>query len=98
LKPANKQFNNLKNDYEMTLTNDSEIAPCTEEIEAIPTLQFNFVPINSVEIKSKDDLIGKYIYYINNILFSLNFYLLLRSVYLKLSKFLYGYLITEYKQ
>ncbi|OXU23008.1 hypothetical protein TSAR_015531 [Trichomalopsis sarcophagae] len=57
LKPANKQFNNLKNDYEMTLTSDSEIAICNEEIEGIPTLQFDFVPINTVEAKSKDELI-----------------------------------------
>lgn len=57
LKPANKQFNNLKNDYEMTLTNDSEIVPCNEQSESIPTLQFDFVPISTIESRSKDDLI-----------------------------------------
>ena len=57
LKPANKQFNNLRNDYEMTLSNESQIAACNEETEEIPTLQFNFVPISTVESKQKDELI-----------------------------------------
>ncbi|XP_051153534.1 replication protein A 70 kDa DNA-binding subunit-like [Leptopilina boulardi] len=56
LKPANKQFNNLKNDYEMTLTADSEIIPCHEEAD-IPMIQFNFIPISSIEEKNKDDII-----------------------------------------
>ncbi|XP_014215325.1 replication protein A 70 kDa DNA-binding subunit [Copidosoma floridanum] len=57
LKPANKQFNNLKNDYEMTLGNDSEVIVCNEESEEIPSLQFNFVPISTVETTPKDDLL-----------------------------------------
>ncbi|KAJ8672835.1 hypothetical protein QAD02_004095 [Eretmocerus hayati] len=57
LKPANKQFNNLKNDYEMTFNNDTEIAVCNEEAEDIPTLQYNFEPISVIENKAKDDLI-----------------------------------------
>lgn len=59
MKPANKQFNNLKNDYEMTLTADSEIIPCHEEAD-IPMIQFNFIPISSIEEKNKDDIIGNF--------------------------------------
>lgn len=57
LKAANKQFNSLKNDYEMTMTNDTEIVPCHENIEDIPTLQFNFCSISQVENKERNDII-----------------------------------------
>ncbi|CAK9822669.1 Replication protein A 70 kDa DNA-binding subunit [Anthophora retusa] len=56
LKTANKQFNNLQNDYEMTLTGDSEIIPCHDSGSEIPSLQFNFVPISDIEKKEKNDL------------------------------------------
>ena len=56
LKTANKQFNNLKNDYEMTLIGDSEIIPCHDSGDDIPSLQFNFIPISDVEQKEKNDL------------------------------------------
>lgn len=56
LKPANKQFNNLKNDYEMTLTADSEVIPCHEEAD-IPMINFNFIPISSIEQRNKDEII-----------------------------------------
>ncbi|XP_011875175.1 PREDICTED: replication protein A 70 kDa DNA-binding subunit [Vollenhovia emeryi] len=57
LKAANKQFNTLKNDYEMTMTSDTEIIPCHEKSDDIPTLQFNFCPISQVENKEKNELI-----------------------------------------
>ncbi|XP_011701474.1 PREDICTED: replication protein A 70 kDa DNA-binding subunit-like [Wasmannia auropunctata] len=49
LKAANKLFNPLKNDYEMTITPDTEIVPCHEYNDDIPTLQFNFCPISELE-------------------------------------------------
>lgn len=61
LKAANKQFNSLKNDYEMTMTNDTEIVPCHENSEDIPTLQFNFCSISEMENKEKNDMIGNVI-------------------------------------
>lgn len=57
LKTANKQFNNLKNDYEMSLTGDSEIIPCHDMGDTIPSLQFDFIPINNIEQKEKNDII-----------------------------------------
>ncbi|KAL7301699.1 hypothetical protein TKK_0005698 [Trichogramma kaykai] len=57
LKPANKQYNNLKNDYEMTLGPESEIVVCNEESQDIPTIQFNFTTIGSLESKQKDELV-----------------------------------------
>ncbi|OAD56898.1 Replication protein A 70 kDa DNA-binding subunit [Eufriesea mexicana] len=56
LKTANKQFNNLKNDYEMTLTGDSEVIPCHDNESDIPSLQFDFVPINDIEKKERNDI------------------------------------------
>ncbi|XP_031833471.1 replication protein A 70 [Nomia melanderi] len=56
LKTANKQFNNLKNDYEMTLIGDSEIIPCYDAGNEIPSLRFDFMPISQVENKEKNDI------------------------------------------
>lgn len=58
LKTANKQFNHLKNDYEMTLGGDTEIIPCHDTVDDIPTLQFDFEQIGDVEKKEKNDLMG----------------------------------------
>lgn len=44
----------------MTLTGDSEIIPCHDTGDEIPTLQFDFIPINDIEQKEKNDIIGKY--------------------------------------
>nr|XP_033324078.1 replication protein A 70 kDa DNA-binding subunit [Megalopta genalis] len=57
LKSANKQFNNLKNDYEMTLTGDTEIIPCHDAGNDIPSLQFNFSLISDIETKEKNDIL-----------------------------------------
>lgn len=58
LKAANKQFNHLKNEYEMTLNADSEVIPLPEsDDDSIPTLQFNFEPVNSIEAKQANDLV-----------------------------------------
>jgi len=57
LKAANKQFNILKNDYEMTMTGDTQVVPCHENTDDIPTLQFDFCPISQVESKEKNDII-----------------------------------------
>lgn len=57
LKPANKQFNNLRNEYEMTLTGESEIIPCHEEMSEIPMIQYDFVKIDTIEEKAKDSII-----------------------------------------
>ncbi|CAF1322117.1 unnamed protein product [Adineta steineri] len=46
LKPANRQFNTLKSDYEMTWNHDTCIEACdADEGQNIPQVQFNFIPI-----------------------------------------------------
>lgn len=47
LKAANKQYSKLRNDYEMTLSNETVIQECTD-ISQIPTIKYNFVPINDI--------------------------------------------------
>ncbi|CAF1246914.1 unnamed protein product [Rotaria sordida] len=49
LKPANRQFNSLNNDYEMTFNYDTCIEQCdTDEGQSIPQIQFNFIPISEI--------------------------------------------------
>lgn len=48
LKPANKQFTKIKNDYEMTMGNDTAIQECVD-VSDIPAVQYEFVPIKNIQ-------------------------------------------------
>lgn len=48
LKPANKQYTTIKNDYEMTLNNDTVIQECEEEVTSIPQMHFDLVKIGDL--------------------------------------------------
>ncbi|KAM6907231.1 replication protein A 70 kDa DNA-binding subunit-like [Xenentodon cancila] len=56
LKVANKQYNTLKNDYEMTLSSYSSVVPC-DDSRGVPTVQCDFVPIGELENRDKDTII-----------------------------------------
>uniref|UniRef100_A0A674N3Q2 Replication protein A subunit n=1 Tax=Takifugu rubripes TaxID=31033 RepID=A0A674N3Q2_TAKRU len=56
LKVANKQYNTLKHDYEMTLHAHSSIMPCADG-QDIPAVQCDFVPIAELENRDKDAII-----------------------------------------
>ncbi|XP_017485028.1 PREDICTED: replication protein A 70 kDa DNA-binding subunit [Rhagoletis zephyria] len=61
LKPANKQFTSLKNDYEMTLTGETMIQACEEDDSDIPEIKYDLVPISQVanlEPRTSIDTIG----------------------------------------
>ncbi|GLT25192.1 hypothetical protein SLA2020_003370 [Shorea laevis] len=62
LKVANKQFKTVKNDYEMTLNENSEVEEAANEETFIPETKFNFVPIDQlgpyVNGKELVDIIG----------------------------------------
>lgn len=61
LKPANKQYSNLKNDYEMTFRESTEVVPCSEDTSNIPSIMFDFVKISDLTQVAKDttiDIIG----------------------------------------
>lgn len=59
LKPANKQFSSLKNDYEMTFTNDTTVTECHDVVDSIPTTQYSFVKIDKVAHIEVGTSIGK---------------------------------------
>jgi replication factor A1 len=48
VKPANKQFNTLKNDYEITLSGDSVIEECLNDDGVVLQVKNNVAPIDSV--------------------------------------------------
>lgn len=61
LKPANKQFSTLKNDYEMTMANDTIVQECKDTGSAMPSIQYNFVPISQIgnmEPNAMIDVVG----------------------------------------
>lgn len=60
LKVANKQFNTVKNDYEMTLNDNSEVEEVSSEAAFIPETKFNFVPIDELgPYVNGRELVGK---------------------------------------
>lgn len=61
IKPANKQYSKLKNDYEMTVGSDTQIQLCNEDTMSIPKLRYDFISIAEIADKSADsavDIIG----------------------------------------
>lgn len=59
LKPANKQFTSIKNDYEMTLNNDSIIQECND-VDNLPVVQYNFVQIADIANLEPNTTVGMY--------------------------------------
>ncbi|XP_028772143.1 replication protein A 70 kDa DNA-binding subunit A [Neltuma alba] len=49
LKPAQKNFNHLKNDWEIFLDSNSSVELCPDEDASIPRQQFSFRPISDIE-------------------------------------------------
>jgi len=57
LKTANKQYSRLANDYEMTMTGETMIEPCNDQVENLPTIQLNIVPLSDLGDKSANDMV-----------------------------------------
>lgn len=60
LKTANKQYSSVKNDYEMTFTNDTVVAECMDEASSVPSIKYEFVPISDIADKNVDTLLGEF--------------------------------------
>ncbi|XP_073817699.1 replication protein A 70 kDa DNA-binding subunit-like [Musca autumnalis] len=62
LKPANKQYSTLKNDYEMTFNSDTVVQPCEDDDDGgVPAVKYDLVPISQVanmEPKASVDIVG----------------------------------------
>ncbi|NXL47901.1 RFA1 protein, partial [Podilymbus podiceps] len=56
LKTANKQYTAVKNDYEITFTNETSVVPC-DDAQHLPSVQFEFVSISDLENKPKDSIV-----------------------------------------
>lgn len=60
LKTANKQYNTLNCDYEMTMNSETIIESCNDEGD-LPSLSFDFIPLSSLEKRTPNshvDVIG----------------------------------------
>ncbi|EFA12891.1 replication protein A 70 kDa DNA-binding subunit [Tribolium castaneum] len=57
LKAANKQFNTLKNEYEMTIGNETIIEECLTDDGHVPQVKYNFVPISALAEKEVGNLV-----------------------------------------
>nr|XP_013801961.1 PREDICTED: replication protein A 70 kDa DNA-binding subunit isoform X2 [Apteryx mantelli mantelli] len=56
LKTANKQYTAVKNDYEITFTNETSVVPC-DDARHLPSVQFEFVSISDLENTPKDSIV-----------------------------------------
>ncbi|NWH74359.1 RFA1 protein, partial [Piaya cayana] len=56
LKTANKQYSAVKNDYEITFTNETSVVPC-DDAQHLPSVQFEFVSISDLENTPKDSVV-----------------------------------------
>ena len=60
LKSARKEYNNLKNDYEMYFNSDTAVIPCHDAADDVPSVQYNFVSISSLpSFLEKGGLVGE---------------------------------------
>lgn len=57
LKPAQKNFNHLNNEYEITLDSASTVELCPDEDDSIPQQQFSFKPISDVESTESNSIL-----------------------------------------
>lgn len=58
IKTANKKFSNLNNDYELTLSSETQIFPCHDfDDSQMPALKFNFVPLSQVKDVDVDGIV-----------------------------------------
>lgn len=57
IKPAQKNFNHLPNDQEITLDITSIIQPCPEDDTSIPKQTFNFRPISEIESMENNSIL-----------------------------------------
>ncbi len=57
MKTANKQYSRLANDYEMTMTNETVIEPCNDQVENLPMIQLKIVPLSELADKNANDMV-----------------------------------------
>lgn len=58
LKTANKTYSSVDNDYEMTFNAETQMWPCEDEVN-LPSVNFNFIPINQLENHAPQSTVGE---------------------------------------
>lgn len=58
IKIANKQFSHLKNEYEMTFSNETIIQECHEMVDSIPDTKYDFLLIDKLAHMEVGTLVG----------------------------------------
>ena len=59
MKTADKQYNKLSNDFEMTFNADTTVELCNEDID-LPSVKFDFTKINELDSKTPGNIVGRY--------------------------------------
>ena len=57
LKPANRQYSNIKNEYEITFRETTEVSLCSDDTSSVPSITFNFVRIADLNPSLKDQVV-----------------------------------------
>ena len=52
-KNANRRFNNVNNEYELSMDRDAQIHAARDAANNIPSVRYNFVPVSSLQHKEK---------------------------------------------
>lgn len=60
LKEANKKFANISNNFELIITNDTEIKLCEKKDEIVPVMNYNYTSISKIKNMVKNSLIHTY--------------------------------------
>jgi replication factor A1 len=56
LKPANRQFSTIKNEFEITFRDATEVIPCDGDNSSVPSITFNFCRIADLNPSLKDQV------------------------------------------
>jgi len=62
LKTADKRYSSVNNDYEMTFSSETELSLCDDDdssLTHIPTVTYNFLPINQLEKHAPNSTVGR---------------------------------------
>ncbi|XP_065846817.1 replication protein A 70 kDa DNA-binding subunit-like isoform X2 [Oscarella lobularis] len=57
LRPANKKYTSIKNDYELYFSPETTVEPCSDFAGNVPEVRYDFVEIKKIEDVPKDSMI-----------------------------------------
>lgn len=60
LKSANKQYSSIKNDYEISFSNDTVVEECLTANDNVPNVSYNLVPLSQISQMEANATVGKF--------------------------------------